>query len=149
MTTRSFPLVPMSGPIRALTIALWLLPVVFLALALQSASDAARFVLLAVLALYAAVFLFCRPARFEVSVRSLDVVFPAWRRTIPAPGIAGAREITGGQFRQEFGWGLRIGVGGLWGGFGWLWTPAASWSSTCRGRTGWSSSSAVRPCLSC
>ena len=25
-------------------------------------------------------------------------------------------------FRREFGWGVRIGAGGLWGGFGWLYT---------------------------
>ena len=27
-----------------------------------------------------------------------------------------------GEFKQKFGWAMRIGVGGLWGGFGWLWT---------------------------
>jgi hypothetical protein len=25
-------------------------------------------------------------------------------------------------FRREFGWATRIGAGGLWGGFGWLYT---------------------------
>ena len=30
--------------------------------------------------------------------------------------------MTRADLRQEIGWGMRIGAGGLWGGFGWLWT---------------------------
>jgi hypothetical protein len=26
------------------------------------------------------------------------------------------------ELRREVGWGMRVGAGGLWGGFGWLWT---------------------------
>jgi hypothetical protein len=30
--------------------------------------------------------------------------------------------MTSREFRDEHGWAMRIGAGGLWGGFGWLWT---------------------------
>lgn len=44
------------------------------------------------------------------------------RRLIAAREIAGVRPIEPWELRQEVGWGVRIGVGGLWGQFGWLWT---------------------------
>jgi hypothetical protein len=74
-------------------------------------------------ALYAVVWVFWRPTRFELSPNgSLDIVFPGRRREIAASELVGCRWITQEQFRQEFGHALRVGVGGLWGGFGFLWT---------------------------
>jgi hypothetical protein len=32
------------------------------------------------------------------------------------------RSIGKEELRRKIGWGLRVGAGGLWGGFGWLWT---------------------------
>lgn len=32
------------------------------------------------------------------------------------------RLIDKGELQREIGWGMRVGAGGLWGGFGWLWT---------------------------
>jgi len=73
--------------------------------------------------LYAVVWVFWRPTRFEISPNGgLDIVFPGRRRELPASELAGCRLITNKQFRQEFGHALRVGVGGLWGGFGFLWT---------------------------
>ena len=43
-------------------------------------------------------------------------------RVVPAPEIAEAAIVSRDAFRREFGWGMRIGAGGLWGGFGWLYT---------------------------
>ncbi len=74
-------------------------------------------------ALYVIVWVFWRPTRFELSPNgSLDIVFPGRRREIAASELVGCRLITKHQFRQEFGHALRVGVGGLWGGFGLLWT---------------------------
>jgi hypothetical protein len=112
----------MSRPIRWLTAALLLLPV---GLALAAAADPARALAVPaalVAALYAVVWLGARPSRFEVSERGLELVFPVWRRTIRAGNGLRARLVSAAEFRREFGLPLRIGVGGLWGGFGWLWT---------------------------
>ena len=117
-----FPLAPMSPAIRWLTLALWLLPALFGVLALASRFPMGWFPCAVLLALYAAVWLACRPKGFEVSGAGLDVVFPTWTRSLPASGLRRARRISSAAFREEFGWAIRIGVGGLWGGFGWLWT---------------------------
>lgn len=73
--------------------------------------------------LYSAVWLFWRPRRFEISPEGdLEIVFPGRRRRIASAELAGCRLITSTEFRQEFGDAMRVGVGGLWGGFGLLWT---------------------------
>jgi hypothetical protein len=116
----TFALAPMSPAFRWLTIALFGLPVLFLVLAWRG--ELPFVVLFGVLALYLATYVFWRPTRFDVSRGQLDVVFPGWTRRLQAHTLAGARAFTLADFRREFGWGLRIGIGGLWGGFGWLWT---------------------------
>jgi hypothetical protein len=110
----------MSTAIRWLTVALYGVPALFLVLAWRGELPFGVFY--GVLGLYLAIYVFCRPTRFDVSGGGLDVVFPGWRRRLEARTLAGAREFTLADFRREFRWGLRIGIGGLWGGFGWLWT---------------------------
>jgi hypothetical protein len=50
------------------------------------------------------------------------VVWPLKRREIRRDGIAGVRLVDRRTLRRDIGWGMRVGAGGLWGGFGWLWT---------------------------
>jgi hypothetical protein len=52
----------------------------------------------------------------------LEVRWPMKRRTIPRAEILNVRVMEREALQKEIGWGLRIGAGGLWGGFGWLWT---------------------------
>ena len=73
-------------------------------------------------ALYAWIWLRWRPSGFEVSADGLTIRFPLGRRQVVARDIASVRVLAVATFREEFGLALRIGVGGLWGGFGWLWT---------------------------
>ena len=114
----------MSPLILWLTLALLLVPVVFLALGLGARGPHALLAVpgVVLLALYLGVWLHARPSRFEVSSEGLRLVFPIRSRLIPRADIASAVAIDAGLFRQQFGWAVRIGVGGLWGGFGWLWT---------------------------
>ncbi len=115
----------MSGPLWALTVPLLALPLLFAVLATWTPAPASPVLWtiagLLVL-LYGVVRLWARPGRFEVGADGLVIVWPARRRWIPRGDIAGARVLAPGQFRREFGLGARIGVGGLWGGFGWVWT---------------------------
>ncbi len=119
--TRSFPLAPMSELIKGLTLGLWTMPILMFISALRSPSPLMPLAL-ALFFLYGAVWLWWRPARFEISLDKLDVVFPARRRSIPRTDIIRVRVMSKQEFRLEFGNSMRIGVGGLWGGFGWLWT---------------------------
>jgi hypothetical protein len=115
-----FPLAPMSRPIRIVTGVLLAIPLAFAALALAlGAPLALPAALLA--GLYAAVWLGTRPAAFELDADALHVRFPLWTRSLPARSLAGAA------LRGELGFALRVGVGGLWGGFGWLWSSKRGW----------------------
>ena len=120
--SRSFTLAPMSPLIRGLTVALWLLPLIFAIIALFERSGIAFIIFLGLITLYGAVWLWCRPSHFVVARNYLEIVFPGWRRKIALQDISSIRRISKDAFQQEFGWAMRIGVGGLWGGFGWLWT---------------------------
>lgn len=120
--SRSFPLAPMSPFIKVLTILLWLLPLFFGLLAVVSHDWSTGIIFLFLIAIYGAVWLWCRPSHFAVERNYLEIVFPGWQRRIPMQDISNIRIINQETFRQEFGWTIRIGVGGLWGGFGWLWT---------------------------
>lgn len=121
--TQIFRLAPMTPTIRWLTWLLCALPVAFLVVAgLSAQSRLLQAIALLLLVLYAAVWTWWRPGRFDVSVRGIELVFPGRRRRIAAASIEAAEVVTRYTFRDRFGHAMRVGVGGLWGGFGWLWT---------------------------
>jgi hypothetical protein len=111
----------MSLPIRALTLLLLALPLALLAGArLEQPFLAVPAALLAVI--YFWIWLRFRPSAFIVDPTVLRIVWPLKCREIRREDIASVRILDGAQLKQEIGWGVRIGAGGLWGGFGWLWT---------------------------
>jgi len=117
----SFRLAPMDFLIGLLTLALLALPPLFLAIALLGN----RLLLLPtalLVAIYAWIWLWFRPTRFVVQARVLEIVWPVRRREIPRDDIATVRLLDKHQLRQEVGRAMRVGAGGLGGGFGWLWT---------------------------
>lgn len=117
--SRSFALAPMSGLIKAITVAMCAIPIGFAAGALAGATFLwVPAGLVAVL--IAAVWLFARPARFEAGPGAIEMVFPTWRRSLS--DVTSARLHDARELRATYGFLMRIGVGGLWGGFGWLWS---------------------------
>ncbi|HVH04944.1 MAG TPA: PH domain-containing protein [Myxococcota bacterium] len=120
--TQRFPLAPMSGVIRVLTAAVLAIPAVFVAAGLVTSAAILVPVGVVTALLYVAIWLAGRPTVFEVAQDGLHIRFPWRSRAVPAREIAGVRELSSRTFREEFGFAVRIGVGGLWGGFGWLWT---------------------------
>lgn len=116
----SFRLAPMSGVIRTLTVALCVLPVALMASAAFYRGLAVPALLM--LAIYAWVWLRFRPTRFDVHPWGLEVAWPFKRRTLRRDEISAVRMVGTRELRSEIGWCLRIGAGGLWGAFGWLWT---------------------------
>ena len=122
---RRFALAPMSPLILRLTVVLLAIPVLFLAIGLAGAAPASRTlggIGLLLAALYTTVWFFWRPTAFDIEPRSLAIVFPLRRREIPRDDVAAVLLLERAFFRERYGMGLRVGVGGLWGGFGWLWT---------------------------
>jgi len=73
-------------------------------------------------AIYVWIWIWFRPTRFVVQPRGLEIVWPGRRRKIPRDDITAVRLIDRRELRREVGWAIRVGAGGLWGGFGWLWT---------------------------
>jgi len=71
-------------------------------------------------ATYAWVWLRMRPSLFVIQPDGLQVLWPLRRESLRRPAITGARMVDAGELRQELGWAIRVGVGGLWGAFGWL-----------------------------
>jgi hypothetical protein len=121
----SFKLAPMSPLILALTVALWGLPCIFILWAVFTAGPV-RWTTIAtvcfLLLLYGMVWVGFRPARFLITADQLKISFPARQRSFPLADLGEVQILSETEFRQKFGWALRIGVGGLWGGFGWLYT---------------------------
>lgn len=117
----------MSGLILGLTVILLAIPVVFIALSLLvpwpgGAESLLGIIGVLLVVLYAAVWLLWRPTAFEIDPRHLALVFPLRRREIPRDDVVATTALELGVFRQRYGSALRVGVGGLWGGFGWPWT---------------------------
>lgn len=117
----TFRLAPMSGAIMALTVVMLLLFGVLAA--------AAVFVwrILAIPAVFLAIiyvwiWLRFRPLRFVVHPHEIEVIWPLKRRHIPRLQLKDVRRLDAAELRNELGWCARVGAGGLWGAFGWLWT---------------------------
>jgi PH (Pleckstrin Homology) domain-containing protein len=116
-----FALARMCPLVRRLTLLLAVLPVVFLIAALFGARLLGGPALLLAL-IYGWVWTRFRPTAFVVHPQVLEVIWPLKRRELRRDQISAVRLIDRQELRRQVGWGMRVGAGGLWGGFGWLWT---------------------------
>jgi Bacterial PH domain len=147
--SRSFNLAPMSTAIRVLTLVLLAVPVLFLVLAFNGAP-----VLLVpgalVLLIYIWVLLRFRPTHFIVHPDALELRWPLKRRRIRRADIASVRTLDRHALLDVTGFCVRVGAGGLWGGFGWLWTQRRGVVQMYISRTDgfvWIERTAARPLL--
>ena len=125
MHSESFPLARMNALILGVTVVLFPLPLIFLAVAFLAPRPIGlvfQVVTLFLFATWAAIWLIGRPTRFEVSPAGVRVVWPVREQLVPESDVASADLVTSAEFRKEFGYAMRVGAGGLWGGFGWAWT---------------------------
>jgi len=118
---KTFRLARMSPQIVVFTNVLLALPILFLAIAAFGNSVLLLPALL-ILALDLWVWLRMRPMMFVVDPNGIDVAWPLKRRRIDRADIAGVRLIDVATLRRELGFCMRVGVGGLYGAFGWLWS---------------------------
>jgi hypothetical protein len=116
-----FQIAPMCTMIRIITLVLLALPVLFvLSVVFVGAPLIAPTILL--MAIYFWVWLRFRPTQFVVHQDALEVIWPLKRQQISRDSISDVRIVNGRDLKRQVGWGMRVGAGGLWGGFGWLWT---------------------------
>jgi hypothetical protein len=111
----------MSPLIRWLTVLLLAIPVLLVAVSATGAYFLSLPALLLIL-IYAWVWLRFRPTNFMVYRDALEIIWPLKRHSIPREEITAVRQVDGEELTREIGWGTRVGAGGLWGGFGLLWT---------------------------
>lgn len=131
MSAMIFKLAPMSTGLRVGTWVLFVLPLLFLAAGLIVPAPVSYVLLPAtafIVLLYGLTWLVFRPGRFELDDRTLRIVWPMRQREIARADIVSARLVTSTDFRAEYGLGMRIGVGGLWGAFGLLQTDRETFS---------------------
>lgn len=121
LASRTYRLAPMSPVILVITLVLLALPVGFFIAAMMGARVHVAPCLIVTI-IYAWIWLRFRPSSFVVHDKSLDIIWPLKRRVISRDSICGARLLDREELKQEIGWGMRVGTGGLGGGFGWLWT---------------------------
>src|SRR3974377_781387 len=121
INTRSFRLARMSPLMLTPTLLFLVLPPMLLVGALFGRHQLGAPALL-LLGIDAWVWLRFRPSRFTVQGSGLEVIWPLKCRHIPRESIVSARVIDRQELKREIGWGMRVGAGGGWGGFGWLWT---------------------------
>lgn len=121
----------MSTALRVMTWALFALPALF-SVATLAAPPPVNAILLGttvfVVLLFASVWFVWRPTRFVVDERTLRIVWPVRTREIARADVEEATIVSADEFRREYGYGMRVGVGGLWGGFGLLKTGRATFS---------------------
>jgi hypothetical protein len=117
----SFRIAPMSPLILGLTVLLLAIPAIFLTASLPGYTILfIPGIMLTVL--YAWVWLLSRPGRFAAHPDRLEIIWPLKRRCLERRNITGVRGIDAQELKREVGRCVRVGVGGLWGAFGWLWT---------------------------
>jgi hypothetical protein len=125
---RVFAVARMSPLILGLTGLLLALPPVFLGLGLLGDGPAAGVLLAAglfVTAIYAWVWLVMRPGSYWLDDTELVLAAPLRRLRVPRHDVVDAEVLDLDAFRARYGHTIRIGAGGLFGAFGWLWSRKA------------------------
>jgi hypothetical protein len=109
----------MSASIAALTLVLWLIPVGIAALGFMRYPPLLGLALFFV-AIYATVWFWFRPQRFVITPTELIVEWPWRTEHLARRSILRVESLTPVALKAHIGRGVRIGAGGLWGGFGLL-----------------------------
>ena len=120
---REFPLAPMDRLMGGVTYFFLALPVaVGVAMVFTGEAQAIPFVGLFAALLFGIVWCWSRPTCFVLDGDALTVRYPVRRYVYPRSELKTARILGKDEIKRELRFAVRIGVGGIWGVFGWLWT---------------------------
>ena len=111
----------MSPAILVLTGGMLALPVAFTGIAVVTGAPL-TFPALLMAAVYAWVWLRFRPQAFVVRPDALEVIWPFKRERVLFAAMSDIQLIDRHELRRRAGFAVRVGAGGPWGGFGWLWS---------------------------
>lgn len=79
--------------------------------------------------LCAVIWLYLRPSSYEVDEGGVTIRWHLRRLVVPRSQISSVSTIDREVLRRDFGWSARVGVGGVFGTFGLLWTSKRGWMS--------------------
>jgi hypothetical protein len=121
-TSSIYKIPPMCGSIRVVTFIIIAVP--FLLIFFGTSENSTGLIVVAILfiLLIISVWLWMRPTHYIVDNTGLTVVWPLRKYHIPRSRIKEVRVLDTKQVKKEIGFAIRIGVGGLFGGFGLLWS---------------------------
>jgi len=122
---RRFQLAPMTGDVLLVTALVLMTPAIFILVLVAAplsmplpARIAVWCALLVSIIMPFVVWIWSRPTAFAVHGGELEIIWPARRRTVPLRGLRSVEIVERSDFRNRYGRARRVGVGGLWGGFG-------------------------------
>lgn len=113
---------PMSPSILAVTIIIIVIPIALLFFGLRDNDITLLFIALVFYILVAGVWLWMRPSHYLVNDTGLMIIWPLRKMKISGEDMVNARVLDRKALKDELGLAVRIGVGGIFGGFGFLWT---------------------------
>jgi len=113
---------PMSGSIKVITYIMEAIPFLLVYFGFANHNPGLFIVAIFFILLIASVWLWMRPTHYAVDSRALTIVWPLRKYVVLRSGISKIRILDKSQIKKELGFALRIGVGGLFGGFGLLWS---------------------------
>lgn len=117
-----FDLAPMDGLNRGLTAVTLPLPIVLLAVGARFPTPLLDLFGVVILALWSFIWFYLRPSHFEVGPAGLRVRWPWRSELVPRRELAGAEILPRREVKERYGYVMRVGAGGLGGGFGLAWT---------------------------
>jgi hypothetical protein len=117
-----FALAPMDRLNRGLTGVTVPLPFVLLAVGARFPAPLLEGVGVLFLALWGFIWFYMRPSHFEVGPAGLLVRWPWRSEFVPRHALAGAEVLSRREVKKRYGHAMRVGAGGLGGGFGLAWT---------------------------
>jgi hypothetical protein len=127
MQTETYALAPTAGVFKIMTNVVLAVPalLLFVAFATLFGGDAARAVSIGSTAgfmmfVYVVVWVYYRPTRFELTGEGLLIRWPLRTRVYPYAKLGKPEVVSYDTFKSRHGRGMRVGAGGLWGGFGLL-----------------------------
>lgn len=105
------------------------IPIIFTVIALGDPRLRVVFLGTAVMIVVAAfgVWVFYKPTALLVDDTTLTIQFPMRAIEVARDEIASARVLPRARFRETLGFALRVGIGGLFGVFGYLWSNKLGW----------------------
>lgn len=120
--TLYFSIPPMTSLMRTLTLIVLALPVILGGIGYYASNQVLLNVAGFVILIIVSVWFIMRPSGYEVDSAGLTLRWPVRSKRISRSEILAARVLGIDELQGELGQAMRIGVGGLFGGFGYLWT---------------------------